>query len=103
MERCALIPRDRPEEGEEFSPYILQAAFDGIPGEVMVRALDDLGFAVSTGSACSSASPERPVLEAMGIDSKQSLEGIRISQGWSTTEAEIELLLRALKEVLTFL
>jgi cysteine desulfurase len=103
MERCVLIPKDRPEEGDEFSPYILQAAFDGIPGEVMVRALDDLGFAVSTGSACSSASPERPVLQAMGIDPKQRLEGIRISQGWSTTDEEIELLLEALREVLRFL
>jgi cysteine desulfurase len=103
IERCSLIPRDRPEEGEEFSPYILQAAFDGIPGEVMVRALDDLGFAVSTGSACSSFSPERPVLQAMGIDSKQSLEGIRISQGWSTGDEEISLLLEALNETLSFL
>jgi cysteine desulfurase len=103
MERCSLIPRDRPEEGGGFSPYILQASFAGIPGEVMVRALDDLGFAVSTGSACSSASPDRPVLKAMGIDAAQSLEGIRISQGWSTTDEEIDLLLQALREVLRFL
>jgi cysteine desulfurase len=103
LERCSLIPQDRPGEGDGFSPYILQAAFDGIPGEVMVRALDDLGFAVSTGSACSSASPERPVLKAMGIDPRRSLEGIRVSQGWSTTDEEIELLLQALREVLRFL
>ncbi|MDR2258670.1 MAG: cysteine desulfurase [Treponema sp.] len=103
MERCSLIPLDRPEEGDGFSPYILQAAFKEIPGEVMVRALDDMGFAVSTGSACSSASPERPVLQAMGIDPQQSLEGIRVSQGWSTTDEEIELLLQALREVLRFL
>jgi cysteine desulfurase len=69
----------------------------------MVRALDDLGFAVSTGSACSSASPERPVLKAMGITPQQSLEGIRVSQGWTTTDEEIELLLQALREVLRFL
>jgi cysteine desulfurase len=103
IERGSLIPRDRPEEGNGFSPYILQAAFNDIPGEVMVRALDDLGFAVSTGSACSSASPERPVLEAMGVDPKQRLEGIRISQGWSTTDGEIELLIRAIQEILSFL
>jgi cysteine desulfurase len=103
IKRCTLIPRDRPEEGDVFSPYVLQASFDGVPGEVMVRALDDLGFAVSTGSACSSASPERPVLQAMGIDSKQRLEGIRISQGWSTGDEEIGLLLQALEEVLSFL
>jgi cysteine desulfurase len=103
LDRCSIIPPARPPEGEGFSPYILQAAFDDIPGEVLVRALDDLGFAVSTGSACSSASPERPVLEAMGLNPKQRLEGVRISQGWSTTDEEIELLIQALKEILSFL
>jgi len=105
IDRCRLIPADR--ESDEcdscFSPYIVQAAFNDIPGEVMVRALDDLGFAVSTGSACSSAKPERPVLAAMGIDDKLRREGIRISQGWSTTDEEIDLLLSAIREVLKFL
>jgi len=105
IDRCRLIPAER-ESGDSasaFSPYIVQAAFKDIPGEVMVRALDDLGFAVSTGSACSSARPERPVLAAMGIDGKLGLEGIRISQGWSTTDEEIDLLLDAVREVLKFL
>jgi cysteine desulfurase len=101
MERCLIIPQERVSFGEdEFSPYILQAAFNGVPGEVMVRALDDLGFAVSTGAACSSATPERPVLSAMGLDEKTRTEGIRISQGWSTTDEEIDLLLAAIMEVL---
>jgi len=69
----------------------------------MARALDDLGFAVSTGSACSSSSPERPVLAAMGIEENLSLEGIRISQGWTTTDEEIDLLLEAIAEVLKYL
>jgi cysteine desulfurase len=98
IDRCRLIPAER--VGDGFSPYIVQAAFKGIPGEVMVRALDDLGFAVSTGSACSSAKQERPVLAAMGIDSNLAFEGIRISQGWSTTDEEIDLLLAAIQEVL---
>jgi cysteine desulfurase len=98
-ERALLIPHDRKEEDERFSPYILQVAFRGIPGEVMVRALDDAGFAVSTGSACSSDSQERPVLVAMGIDAKTRLEGIRISQGYSTTHEEIELLIKAVKDI----
>ncbi|MDR1319694.1 MAG: aminotransferase class V-fold PLP-dependent enzyme [Treponema sp.] len=103
MNRCVLIPPARGEEDDNFSPYILQAAFRGIPGEVMVRALDDSGFAVSTGSACSSASAGRPVLEAMGIEKELSLEGIRISQGWSTTDEETDLLLAAIEEILKFL
>jgi len=103
IERCSIIPAERGCDDERFSPYIVQAAFRDIPGEVMTRALDDLGFAVSTGSACSSASPERPVLAAMGINDGQSLEGIRISQGWSTTDEDIDLLLAAVSQVLSFL
>jgi len=103
MERCTIIPKERTVAGESFSPYILQAAFKGIPGEVMARALDDLGFAVSTGSACSSSSPERPVLAAMGIKEDLRIEGIRISQGYSTTDEEIEYFLNAVLEVLKFL
>jgi len=103
MERCAFIPSCRAPEDGRFSPYILQAAFKNIPGEVMARALDDLGFAVSTGSACSSSSVERPVLAAMGIEENLRIEGIRISQGYSTTDEEIDLFLEAVAEVLKFL
>ncbi|GHV38271.1 aminotransferase V [Spirochaetia bacterium] len=103
IERCSLIPEDRLEEDGRFSPWILQTAFAGVPGEVMVRTLDEAGFAISTGSACSSAKTERPVLAAMGVDDKRSLEGIRISQGWSTTDEEIDLLIEAIRGVLQFL
>jgi cysteine desulfurase len=103
LKRCSLIPEDREEEDPRFSPWILQAAFEGIPGEVMVRALDDAGFAVSTGSACSSAKGNRPVLAAMGVDAQRSFEGIRISQGWSTTTEEIERLIEAIQGILRFL
>jgi cysteine desulfurase len=100
MERCTLIPRGRWEEDPRFSPYILQAAFKGIPGEVMVRALDDEGFAVSTGSACSSGTGKRPILSAMGVDAATAFEGIRISQGWSTTGEDVEALIGALAQIL---
>ena len=91
------IPPDRGEEDVRFSPWILQCAFKNtagkiIPGEVMVRALDEKGFAVSTGSACSSGDTKRPVLEAMGLDKETGAGGIRISQGWSTTIKEINFL-----------
>jgi cysteine desulfurase len=101
--RFRLIPEGREHNENDFSPYIIQAAFKDIPGEVMARALDDIGFAVSTGAACSSARPERPVLAAMGLEDSLNLEGIRISQGFSTTEEEIGLLAEAIFEVLNFL
>ena len=44
------------------------------------------GVAVHSGSACSSESIEpSPVLEAMGADASHSL---RLSVGWTTTEAD---------------
>jgi cysteine desulfurase len=87
-------PFDRGEEDSRFSPWILQCAFKNragkiIPGEVMVRALDEKGCAVSTGSACSSRDTKRPVLEAMSLDKETAGGGIRISQGWTTTMEEI--------------
>jgi cysteine desulfurase len=69
----------------------------------MVRALDEEGVAVSTGSACSSSSPERPVLAAMGIDESARLEGIRISQGWSTTTEDLDALVAGIEKTLSFL
>ena len=103
IDRCRLIPEDRKEDDDRFSPWILQVRFIDVPGAVMVRALDDSGVAVSTGSACSSASPERPVLAAMGLDESARLEGIRISQGWSTEMADMDALVAGIKKALAFL
>lgn len=91
------VPSGRKAEDNHYSPWICQCAFKNkngiiIPGEVMARALDEKGFAVSTGSACSSAEKKRPVLDAMGVDKEISLGGIRISQGYSTTMEEIKML-----------
>jgi cysteine desulfurase len=108
IKRCTIIPSCRSSEDEDedaykeqnFSPYILQCAFDNIPGEVMTRALDDAGFAVSTGSACSAANKKRPVLDAMGIDSKTAFNAIRISQGYTTSLDDINALLQAINSIL---
>ncbi|MDR1802257.1 MAG: cysteine desulfurase [Treponema sp.] len=101
--RCALIPEDRGEEDRRFSPWILQLRLRGLPGAVTVRALDDAGVAVSTGSACSSASVERPVLAAMGVDEKTRLEGFRVSQGWSTSGEDFDALLAGIEKALSLL
>jgi len=98
---CVPIPADRAENDPRFSPYILQLRCPGIPGEVMVRALDDLGISVSTGSACSSNSPRRVVLEAMGLAPSHAFEGFRVSQGWSTTDDDIDALVDGIRRVRT--
>ncbi|TCW60886.1 cysteine desulfurase family protein [Treponema sp. J25] len=94
-----LIPADRAPEDPRFSPYILQVAFPNLPGEVMVRALNDRGFAVSTGSACSASHQDRPILKAMGVPEELARRGIRISQGWTTTEEDIRALVAAIATI----
>jgi cysteine desulfurase len=63
-----------------------------------VVQLDKLGFAVSTGSACSSGK-EKPshVLLAMGCDPEKADRMLRFSSGWNTTEADWNDLLDAIK------
>ena len=101
IKRCAIIPEDRGEDDRRFSPWILQLRLEGLPGAVVVRALDDAGVAVSTGAACSSNSSERPVLAAMGLDEKTRLEGFRVSQGWLTREADFDALLLGIEKALS--
>jgi cysteine desulfurase len=100
IEGCRLIPGDRRADDDRFSPYILQAAFKDIPAETFVRAMDDLGFSLSTGSACSSHSKKRPVLAAMGVDEKTAFEAVRFSQGRLTTEDDVEELIAGVRECL---
>ena len=64
----------------------------------MLLGLDQAGIAAHSGSACSSEALEpSPVLEAMGVDAHRSL---RVSVGWSTTDADVDAFLDALPPVL---
>jgi cysteine desulfurase len=65
-----------------------------------VVKLDKLGYAVSTGSACSSGQ-EKPshVLAAMGYPPAAASRVLRFSSGWETTEADWQSLLEGLRKV----
>ncbi|WP_277809759.1 aminotransferase class V-fold PLP-dependent enzyme [Chromohalobacter canadensis] len=70
-------------------PMIVNLAFDDVDGESLLMALRAL--AVSTGSACNSASVEPSyVLKAIGTDRIRALASIRFSFGRFTTEADID-------------
>lgn len=84
---------------DNFSPWVVQASFNKIPGQVMLRALDAKGICVSTGSACSSKKASRPILEAMGVPASQRETSVRFSFGPKTTQAGMQALLDAVKEV----
>ncbi|MDP6786493.1 MAG: cysteine desulfurase family protein [Rhodospirillales bacterium] len=66
-------------------------AMPGVASETQVMALDLAGVAVSAGAACSSGKV-RPshVLRAMGLGESVAGSAIRVSLGWTTTEADVE-------------
>jgi hypothetical protein len=70
-------------------PGILNVSFEGVEGESLVTALTTL--AVSTGSACSSASGDPSyVLRALGRNTQLAQSSLRFSLGRGTTEADID-------------
>lgn len=80
-------------------PHIVCLGIEGIEPQPVLLGLDQAGVAVHSGSSCSTESLEpSPVLEAMGVDAQRSL---RVSVGWSTTDADVDRLLTALPDVLS--
>jgi len=76
-------------------------AFPNMDGETLVIALDKAGFAVASGSACSSDSDEPShVLLAMGVDSDLARGAVRVSLGMHNTLAEVSQFLIALEQEL---
>lgn len=77
-------------------PNTTNIFFDAIDGEALVIALDLRGFAVSTGSACSSGAVEPShVLMAMGLAPERARASIRFSLGRFNTMEEVDALGRA--------
>ncbi len=75
-------------------------AIPGKSAELSLIAFDLDGVAVSSGSACSSGKVERShVLAAMGVSPELSGGAIRVSTGWTTTEADIERFLKVLSRI----
>lgn len=81
-------------------PNTTNISFDGVEAESLLIALDLEGFAVSTGSACSSGTLEPShVLRAMGLPAHRTQNSLRFSLGAGNTEAEVDALLAALPRV----
>jgi cysteine desulfurase len=74
-------------------------SFDGFDGEAMVISLDLKGFAVSSGSACSSGAVEPShVLSALGLSKDQAKSSIRFSLGQGNTSEQVDSLVGAVAE-----
>jgi len=76
--------------------------FDGIDSEPLLIALDLKGFAVSSGSACSSGATEPShVLAAIGLTREQARSSVRFSLGRANTEEQIDALIEAVTQVVS--
>jgi cysteine desulfurase len=79
-------------------PNTTNICFDGIEGEAIVIALDLRGYAVSSGSACSSGAVEPShVLLAMGLTPEDARSSVRFSLGPENTESEVDGLIEAVE------
>ena len=89
---------------KDAAPHILNIAFPGVKGEVLVNAFSKHNVLLSTTSACASKKAElNEVLLGMGV-SKSNIEGsIRLSLGVNTTSEDIakfkEVFIQAYEEV----
>jgi len=72
----------------------------GLKAETAVIGFDLAGLAVSSGSACSSGKVQPShVLHAMGFADKTAQGAVRLSLGWSTSEADIDCCLEAWRKL----
>lgn len=79
-------------------PNTSHVAFPGVEGEALLIRLDLAGFAVSTGSACSSGTVEpSKTLLAIGLPVEEALSSLRISFGITNTMADVDAFLDALE------
>jgi cysteine desulfurase len=85
---CAASPR---------LPNTSHIALPGIEGEALLIRLDLAGFAVSTGSACSSGTVEpSKTLLAAGLPAQEALSSLRVSFGLANRPEEVDAFLDAL-------
>jgi cysteine desulfurase len=83
-------------KSEARTPNTTNIYFDGLEGEALVISLDLKGFAVSSGSACSSGAVEPShVLLAMGLPPERARASLRFSLGALNNEEQVDALIEA--------
>jgi len=79
---------------------IVNLRFEGVDGEAVLHELDRIGITVSTGSACSAATPgPSHVLLALGFRPEDAHASVRFSLGEGNSEADVEYMLENVPNV----
>lgn len=85
-------------------PGNVNFCFEGIEGESLLLLLDDKGICASSGSACTSGSLDPShVLLAIGRVHDVAHGSLRLSIGEDITEAEVDYIIKSVKEVVEYL
>ena len=96
----AILNGDR----EHRLPGNVSFCFEGIEGESLLLLLDDKGVYASSGSACTSGSLDPShVLLAIGRPHEIAHGSLRLSLSEETTEEEVDYMIEAVKEVVSYL
>jgi cysteine desulfurase len=78
-------------------PGALHLCVGGVESEALLFLLDEAGVCASAASACASGAQQAShVLAAMGVPDDQARGALRLTLGWSTTDADVD---RALQVV----
>jgi cysteine desulfurase len=81
-------------------PHILNITVDGVEAEPLMAAMPEI--AISTGSACNSATLEPShVLRSMGLSRQEGLSSLRVSFGRTTSDPDIIALIDALTRAIS--
>ena len=83
-------------------PNNVHLLIPGVDGEALLFLLDAAGIACSSGSACTAGVARvSHVVRALGIPSDEARGALRLTLGHTSSDADVEALLRALPEAVT--
>ncbi|MBN2624254.1 MAG: cysteine desulfurase [Acidimicrobiales bacterium] len=81
---------------DERLPGALHVCLPGVESEALLFLLDEAGVCASAASACASGAQQAShVLAAMGVPADRARGALRLTVGWSTTDAEVDHALAA--------
>ena len=99
-EGTGILPTTQALVDDTRMPGMISVMVPGMESETLILKLDDLGFEVSAGSACTSDSLDPShVLSAMGVPRDQALGALRISFDERVSEEDLDAFCDALLEI----